>query len=329
MAQLELLGVTGVADIQQSLSFFNTPIWTAITHLGDGLLPLLLFVGACIARRIRFALVIGILSSSTGIIVGLLKQLLQDPRPYLISDQFTIHAMGSGFGMPSGHSATGLITLAVIGMFLDKRYFLVLIPLIVLVGLSRVYLGVHTLGQVMAGWLVALVIIGTYWIFARDTASFLKFYSRAVTLILVTCSTLVFVLAHVYIDLSVQPQFSIPDLWQQNDIRAYELLAVPEDEYSPLSLFQSHRIVLVGLYAGFCMAALLGWSKTDKMIKDKSTMVVNGIIVVAAFVAVFVLSKILEHHLYVLFIVFTIFPIFTVAWSPALSHRLVSRQTML
>ena len=318
-------GASGIADLQTALSFLNTSTWTAITHLGDGLLPLLLFVGACIARRIEFALVMGILSSSTGIIVGLLKQLIQEPRPYLIGDEFTVYAMGSGFGMPSGHSATGLITLVVIGLFLHrKHYFLLLIPLIVLVGLSRVYLGVHTLGQVIAGWLVALVVLGVYALSKNGIASETALINKALLLNLAIISAVLFGLFHFYVDAYVQQHFRIPELWQQNDIKVFNILSKGDDEYSPLSLFQAERIVLVGLYLGFCIAAVLDWNQWNVIAESRFKTIMNGMLISVGFVVVFLLSGILEERIYFLFVLFTLFPIFTVILSPALIHRLMS-----
>ena len=82
----------------------------------------------------------------------LLKNIIQRPRP---SDISIIEEIGYSF--PSGHS---MVSMAFYGYFKNKVLKWLLISfisiLIILIGLSRIYLGVHYTSDVVAGFLLAI-----------------------------------------------------------------------------------------------------------------------------------------------------------------------------
>jgi undecaprenyl-diphosphatase len=114
-----------------------------------------------------------IAATAGGIIVGsIMKHLFSRPRPSIVP-----HLAGVlTASFPSGHSmysAVVYLTLAailarVVPDWHVKFYFIfVALVMIVLVGVSRVYLGVHYPTDVMAGWLAGLVWALICWLVAR------------------------------------------------------------------------------------------------------------------------------------------------------------------
>jgi undecaprenyl-diphosphatase len=103
---------------------------------------------------------------------ALLKDLFGRPRPDLVP--YAAYASHSSF--PSGHSMMSAITYLVLGALLArsqegkllKAYFLLMAALItLLVGISRVYLGVHWPTDVLAGWTAGAVWALLCWLLAR------------------------------------------------------------------------------------------------------------------------------------------------------------------
>jgi undecaprenyl-diphosphatase len=106
------------------------------------------------------------------ILSSLLKNLFDRPRPQLVPHLSQVYT--SSF--PSGHSmlaATVYLTLGSLLMRLAPKrrlkfyYLLVAMTLTLLVGLSRVYMGVHYPTDVLAGWTAGLVWALLCWLTAR------------------------------------------------------------------------------------------------------------------------------------------------------------------
>ena len=133
-------------------------VW--VSHLGysHGVVPFdILFVAALLLRRQwregLFALVA--LGGSLWL-NGVLKAAFAEPRPDLWEPLWRY----SGYSFPSGH-AMGSMTLAWVVVLLAWRtrwrmpVLLAALAFAVLVGLSRVYLGVHYPSDILAGWAAA------------------------------------------------------------------------------------------------------------------------------------------------------------------------------
>jgi undecaprenyl-diphosphatase len=151
-------------------------MWRDITALGSFTvlaLVTLACAGYLLLRRQRRML--GLLAAATvgGLLVALLlKNLFARPRPEFASP--TAHVLTASF--PSGHSMLSAAVYLTLGVLLArtttqyryKLYFLTVALLItVLVGLSRIYLGVHYPTDVLAGWSFGLIWALLCWLVAR------------------------------------------------------------------------------------------------------------------------------------------------------------------
>jgi undecaprenyl-diphosphatase len=145
-----------------------TPAMRIITDFGSALVvvPMLLAVGV-LARRARgswrpltlLALVVGGATLTSTVI----KIVVARPRP---TTGALVHALGYAF--PSGHSTTAAaawLTSAVVLGSLTRSPVVravlgtVAVLVVVLVGVSRIYLGVHAPTDVLGGW-----VLGTAWL---------------------------------------------------------------------------------------------------------------------------------------------------------------------
>jgi undecaprenyl-diphosphatase len=136
-----------------------------ITALGSPpVLSLFVFAvaGALAVRRQLHALALLIVASASGLLLNeLLKNLFGRPRPPL---DFHLTQV-SHMSFPSGHAMLSAIIYLTLAAFLArlvqpralKLYFVGLAVLLsLLVGVSRVYLGVHYPSDVLAGWTAGL-----------------------------------------------------------------------------------------------------------------------------------------------------------------------------
>ena len=161
------------------ISDFATPIAKLITNFGGALVLIgttIVLVISIKNRRIGLSII-----ANLGIITGLnllLKQIVQRPRPteYRIVNE-------TGYSFPSGHSMVSMafygFLIYLIYKYVKNQYLKIglitfLSILIISIGISRIYLGVHYTSDVMAGFCISVSYLVLYvssvsnWIKASD-----------------------------------------------------------------------------------------------------------------------------------------------------------------
>lgn len=132
--------------------------WTALTHLGGAtvsifvaLLPLLHAGWFPEVGRRALAILV-----ASHLIVQLVKRTVGRPRPSRGTHCVTLVAEPDKFSFPSGHSAAAM-SIAFAFAVAYPAFALPLYGAALLVGLSRVFLGVHYPGDVFVGQLIAVL----------------------------------------------------------------------------------------------------------------------------------------------------------------------------
>jgi len=139
-------------------------IFSLITHLGEE--TVFIVIGMvffwCINKREGYyLLIVGLVGT---VLNQFMKLLCRIPRPWVRDKNFTIvesaRAEADGYSFPSGHTQTAVGSFAGIARW-NKNLIIriVCIVLAVLVGFSRMYLGVHTPADVLVGAAMALVLV--------------------------------------------------------------------------------------------------------------------------------------------------------------------------
>ena len=149
------------------ISDFATPIAKFITNFGGAIfligIAVILFI-VIKNKKIGISIItnLGIIT----ILNQLLKRILQIPRP----EEFRI-INESGYSFPSGHS---MISMAFYGYLiyliykyinnkhLKRTLIIILSVLICIIGVSRIYLGVHYTSDVLGGFLISFAYLIIY-----------------------------------------------------------------------------------------------------------------------------------------------------------------------
>lgn len=146
----------------QGLGGVLTPIMRAVTFLGNEEFYLLMMPAILWCLHAGLGLRIGFILLTSSSLNGIFKLLFGLPRPFWASAKVEALAEGSTFGLPSGHAQNAMAIWGRAAAWVrNTPARAVLTALIFLIGLSRIYLGVHFPSDVLAGWFVGgLILIG-------------------------------------------------------------------------------------------------------------------------------------------------------------------------
>jgi membrane-associated phospholipid phosphatase len=150
---------SGIQFIQslQTLSPTLDSLMGYISFLGtiDFYLILLPFIYWVISAPLGFRVLLVLLSTD---FLGItFKQLLHQPRPYWVGDVQAL-AEETSYGIPSTHASDTIAVWGYLAYKINKAWlWVVTFLLVLLIGMSRMYLGVHFPTDVLGGWLLGLV----------------------------------------------------------------------------------------------------------------------------------------------------------------------------
>jgi len=95
-----------------------------------------------------------------------LKFLFDQPRPFFEGYDPALGIITEKLGgLPSGHAQNSLVLLIIIASWIKKNWAYICAPLLcLLIGFSRIYLGVHFPTDVFAGWILGGIILCGYFL---------------------------------------------------------------------------------------------------------------------------------------------------------------------
>jgi hypothetical protein len=164
------------------------------THLGSTVVYIMIlpFIFWCVDEKKSLRLGMVVLVSVW--LNLLLKFLLNQPRPFFANYDpslgMIIETLG---GFPSGHAQNSLVLWAIIASWVNKKWLWgTAACFCLLVGFSRVYLGVHFPTDVMGGWIIGGIVLGIYFLVGKQIETLLGDYSPRAGLI--ACASLAFIM---------------------------------------------------------------------------------------------------------------------------------------
>jgi membrane-associated phospholipid phosphatase len=182
----------------------------------------------------------------------LLKVAIHDPRPYWLDPRVRLLTRPeSSFGIPSGHSQNGAAIWGMLAIYVRKGWTWTGAALLILfIGFSRMYLGVHFPTDVLVGWALGLIGLSLVLYLERPVVVYLNRRRGSFQAAILLAVSVGIILTGGLIVSGVGRSWQIPAEWVQN--AAWQ---APDDPIDPLSL--DDLIVSAGAFFGFTAGAIL------------------------------------------------------------------------
>jgi membrane-associated phospholipid phosphatase len=195
-----------------------------------------------------------ILLSSNGLNTAF-KWIFHSPRPYWINPNIKALAIESSFGIPSGHAMVSTSVWGRIAMWVKKPWvILVIVIMLFFIGFSRLYLGVHFLSDVVAGWLLGISLLIFLSFAEKPLAKWLNKQKMSIIILFAFLTSISIIIFFMLLKVPFN-QWQIPESWINNS-----QIAAPGSVIDP---FKIKDIVLLsgtwfGLIAGYFWIKKMG-----------------------------------------------------------------------
>jgi len=194
--------------------FFDT-FFSLITRLGEEMILIIVFCAVywCINKKIAY--VIGVVFFLSALFVQGMKIIFRVDRPWIVDPNFTTVdgavREATGYSFPSGHTQAAAAYLGSLGALLKaKPAKIILFTLAILVAFSRMYLGVHTLQDVVISLVITFAMVFLAIKFFNNNAECKK-RDFLLSLFMVLCSVVVIVIAAVLSHREITEAFQLRD----------------------------------------------------------------------------------------------------------------------
>lgn len=181
------------------------------------------------------------------------------PRPYWVSGNVQGLSAETSFGVPSGHAQNAMAVWGTIAAWIRKPITWILaIALIFLIGFSRLYLGMHFVHDVLAGWALGAATLWGILRFWDSVAAWLKSKPVMVQISLAFAISLLMI-ALGYASAARLDGYAFPEEYRVNALRASDELPAP----ASLETIVTSAGTFFGLAAGLAWILSRGGYQAD------------------------------------------------------------------
>ncbi|MDR2102069.1 MAG: phosphatase PAP2 family protein [Treponema sp.] len=165
--EIYLWGIEFIRAVQVIKNPVLTGFMKFLTALGTEYVYILLvlFIFWCVDKKKGFRL--GTMVILSAWVNSVLKFLLRQPRPYNLDPAVGL-AFESSYGIPSGHAQLSLVFWFLLASWYQGRrkgaVRIAALCFTLLIGFTRLYLGVHFPTDLLAGWLLGGIILTLYFV---------------------------------------------------------------------------------------------------------------------------------------------------------------------
>lgn len=141
---------------------FLTPIFKIITYLGNnGAIWIMITMALLCFKKTRKSGILAVVALLCAFLIDnvILKNVIARTRPYEVIDGLQILIQKQkDYSFPSGHTGSSFAAAIIFFQTLPKKYGISAIVLASLIGISRLYVGVHYPSDVICGFLIGMII---------------------------------------------------------------------------------------------------------------------------------------------------------------------------
>lgn len=200
---------------------------------------------------------VGVMLLISGGLNGILKLAFQGPRPYFYDPAVQALSAETSFGLPSGHAQNSAAVWGLIAALSRSRtIWVILSALVLVIGISRLYLGVHFPTDVLAGWAIGAILVWGFMRLERPVVNRFKKHNLFSQVLIVLALSLLILFTSFAARASLGA-WEIPNIWAENVAHALPDSPLP----NPLALSGQVTVAgaLFGLLAGALFLGQRGW----------------------------------------------------------------------
>ncbi len=159
-------------DFNNLSDIFKTPALFITEGLGAAYPIALCVLVPLLFKRFKLAWQFFVTVAGAGFVMEVAKKLVQEPRPFaLLHGNIHQRAVETGLNsFPSGHTAVATAMALTLWLILPKKWRWLSVLWILLVAFSRMYLGVHTITDVVGGFAIGLAAVSVVQLLPRVIA---------------------------------------------------------------------------------------------------------------------------------------------------------------
>ena len=146
-------------DINNWPNYYKTPALIITEALGAAYPIIVVVLLPLLFKNFKLAWKFYVTVGAAGVIMEIAKHVVKEPRPFvMLSGHLHLRAVETGLtSYPSGHVAVATAMALTLWLILPNKFKFLSVLWILLVSISRLYLGVHTPLDIVGGFSIGLL----------------------------------------------------------------------------------------------------------------------------------------------------------------------------
>ena len=249
-------GIDWIVFLQNMGQWLTGPM-KVLTFLGSGEFFLMLIPALYWSIDSRIGIRVGMVFLISGAFIEIMKIAFHHPRPYWFSTLVRAYSSEVSFGAPSGHTQLSVGLYGMLAYCLKKWWgWLAAVILVLLIGVSRLYLAVHFPHDVILGLVFGAIVLGLTIVLWDPVVNWLKHMTTTRQILVALAFSLFLIALNLPGYLWLKQQWQLPVEWSYNAAQVNPA----DNPINPLSLelLMTYTGIFFGLAAGLAWLQRMG-----------------------------------------------------------------------